>query len=176
MPSAFPLRAGRWRFFWKKNITVSNHFYCLACAFLQGSTLTLVVAESSLVMFLTIMLAPVLVIPESKRITFGQSTNSLTYFGQHRVRQRVKTQEVDRIRVGLLVDSEIVSSTRYGKTRVFINKTLSTETTYQQDLINRDLLSTSLIVGNCTTRSCTSVDTVSNHIFPLCRCPYREVR
>ena len=49
--------------------------------------------------------------------------------------------------VGILVDSEIVISTRYGKTRVFINKTLSTETVYQQDLINRDLLSTSLIVG-----------------------------
>jgi len=51
--------------------------------------------------------------------------------------------------VGLLVDSEIVLSTRYGKTRVFINKnlqnpyqrrplinkTLSTETSYQQGLI-----------------------------------------
>ncbi len=49
--------------------------------------------------------------------------------------------------VGILVDSEIVLSTRYGKTRVFINKTLSTETAYQQDLINRDLLSTRLIVG-----------------------------
>ena len=49
--------------------------------------------------------------------------------------------------IGLLVDSEIVSSTRYGKTRVFINKTLSTETVYQQEFINRDLLSTSLIVG-----------------------------
>ena len=49
--------------------------------------------------------------------------------------------------VGILVDSEIVLSTRYGKTRVFINKPISTETTYQQDLINRDLLSTSLIVG-----------------------------
>ncbi len=48
--------------------------------------------------------------------------------------------------VGLLVDREIVWSTRYGKTRVFINKTLSTETAHQQDLINRDLLSTSLIV------------------------------
>ena len=44
--------------------------------------------------------------------------------------------------VGLLVDSEIVLSTRYGKTRVFMNKTLSTETVYQPDLINRDLLST----------------------------------
>ena len=42
--------------------------------------------------------------------------------------------------IGLFVDSEIVLSTRYGKTRVFINKTLSTETVYQQDLINRDLL------------------------------------
>ncbi len=51
------------------------------------------------------------------------------------------------IRVGLLVDSEIVLSTRYGKTMVFINKTSSTETAYQQDLVNRDLLSTRLIVG-----------------------------
>ncbi len=49
--------------------------------------------------------------------------------------------------LGLFVDSEIVLSTSYGKTRVFINKTLSTETVYQQDLINRDLLSTRLIVG-----------------------------
>jgi hypothetical protein len=49
--------------------------------------------------------------------------------------------------IGLLVDSEIVLSTRYGKTMVFINETLSTETVYQQDLINRDILSTSLIVG-----------------------------
>ncbi len=49
--------------------------------------------------------------------------------------------------LGLLVDSEIVLSTRYGKDMVFINKTLSTETSYQQDLINRDLLSTRLIVG-----------------------------
>jgi hypothetical protein len=49
--------------------------------------------------------------------------------------------------IGLLVDSEIVLSTRYGKTMVFINKTFSTETAYQQDLINRDLLSTSLIFG-----------------------------
>ncbi len=54
--------------------------------------------------------------------------------------------------LGLLVYSEIVLSTRYGpsygKTMVFINNTLvSTETSYQQDLINRDLLSTSLIVG-----------------------------
>ena len=50
-------------------------------------------------------------------------------------------------RVGMFVDSEIVLSTSYGKTRVFINKTLSTETAYQQDLINRDLLSTRLIRG-----------------------------
>jgi hypothetical protein len=49
--------------------------------------------------------------------------------------------------LGILVDSEIVLSTRYGKTMVLINKTLSTETGYQQDLINRDLLSTRLIVG-----------------------------
>ncbi len=44
--------------------------------------------------------------------------------------------------VGLLIDSEIVFSTRHGKTRVFINKTLSTETAYQHAFINRDLLST----------------------------------
>jgi hypothetical protein len=43
----------------------------------------LVVAESSLVMFLVIMLAPVLPIPEPKRLTIGQSSNSLTYFSQH---------------------------------------------------------------------------------------------
>ncbi len=49
--------------------------------------------------------------------------------------------------LGLLVDSEIVLSTRNGKVMVFINKTLSTETSYQKDLINRDLLSTRLIVG-----------------------------
>jgi hypothetical protein len=49
--------------------------------------------------------------------------------------------------LGLLVDSEIVLSTRYGKDMVFINKTLSTETSYQQDHINRDLLSTRLIIG-----------------------------
>jgi hypothetical protein len=49
--------------------------------------------------------------------------------------------------IGLLVDSEIVLSTRYGKVMVFISKTLSTETSYQQDLINRDLLSTRLIEG-----------------------------
>jgi hypothetical protein len=36
------------------------------------------------------------------------------------------------IALGILVDSEIVLSTRYGKTRVFINK----------NLINRDRLST----------------------------------
>jgi len=35
-------------------------------------------------------------------------------------------------KVGILLDSEIVLSTRYGKTRVFINK----------NLINRDHLST----------------------------------
>ena len=56
---------------------------------------------------------------------------------------RKKTKDL----IGLFVDSEIVLSTSYGKTRVFINKTLSTETAYQQDLINRDLLSTRLIVG-----------------------------
>jgi hypothetical protein len=44
--------------------------------------------------------------------------------------------------------SRVPRTTRVKKrTMVFINKTLSTETTYQQDLINRDLLSTSLIVG-----------------------------
>jgi hypothetical protein len=43
---------------------------------------------------------------------------------------------------GLFVDSEIDLSTRNSNTRVFINKTLSTETAYQQDVINRDRLST----------------------------------
>jgi hypothetical protein len=52
-----------------------------------------------------------------------------------------------KVLLGLLVDSEIVLSTIHGKTMVLINKTLSTETGYQQDLINRDLLSTRLIVG-----------------------------
>ena len=37
--------------------------------------------------------------------------------------------------VELLVDSEIVLSSRYSKSRVFIRKTLSTMTTYQQDLL-----------------------------------------
>ncbi len=61
--------------------------------------------------------------------------------------QEVKTFPKRTYSIGFLVDGEIVLSTRYGKTRVFINKTLSTETDYQQDLINRDLLSTRLIVG-----------------------------
>jgi hypothetical protein len=38
-------------------------------------------------------------------------------------------------KLGLLVDREIVLSTRYSKSRVVINKTVSTETSYQQDLI-----------------------------------------
>ena len=42
------------------------------------------------------------------------------------------SEEVSDLVVGLLVDSEIVLSTRYGKTMVFINK----------NLINRDRLST----------------------------------
>ena len=52
--------------------------------------------------------------------------------------------------IGLLVDSDIDLSTRHGITRVLVNKTLSTfttETTYQQDVINRDRLSTWLTVG-----------------------------
>jgi len=49
--------------------------------------------------------------------------------------------------IGLLVDNEIDSSTRYSKASVFINKTLSTETAYQQDLITRGRLSTRLIFG-----------------------------
>jgi hypothetical protein len=64
----------------------------------------------------------------------------------HRLRS-VMTLVLALLELGLLVDSEIVLSTRYGKTMVFINKTISTETAYQQDLINRDLLSTRLIVG-----------------------------
>ena len=50
-------------------------------------------------------------------------------------------------KIGLLVDSEIVLSTRYGKTMVFINKPLSTETAYQQDLINTDSTETSYQQG-----------------------------
>jgi hypothetical protein len=57
--------------------------------------------------------------------------------------QTVSSEMVLLYVVGFLVDSEIVLSTRYGKTRVFINKTfhqqrplinktLSTETSYQQ--------------------------------------------
>jgi len=46
--------------------------------------------------------------------------------------------DVIYLEVRLLVDSDIVLSTRYGKVRVFINKTLSTETAYQQGLINRN--------------------------------------
>ncbi len=49
--------------------------------------------------------------------------------------------------VGILVDSEIDLSTRYGEARVFINKTLSTETCYRQDLINTDHLSTRFVVS-----------------------------
>jgi hypothetical protein len=37
--------------------------------------------------------------------------------------------------IGILVDNEIDLSTRNGKTRVFINKTLSKETSYHQDVI-----------------------------------------
>jgi hypothetical protein len=40
-----------------------------------------------------------------------------------------RTFKVDWDILGFLVDSEIVLPTRYGKVRVFINKTLSTETT-----------------------------------------------
>jgi hypothetical protein len=65
--------------------------------------------------------------------------------------------------IGILVDSEIVLSTRYGKTRVFVNKTLSTETAYQQDLINRDLLATRLIVGKVGPgMSCGKFNSTSN--------------
>ncbi len=68
--------------------------------------------------------------------------------------------------LGILVDSEIVLSTRYGKTMVFVNKTLSTETTYQQDLINRDLLSTSLIVGKVGSGMwCVKFKSTSNVFF-----------
>ncbi len=48
---------------------------------------------------------------------------------------------------------------------MFINKTLSTETAYQQDLINRDLLSTRLIVGKVgpgTTVWCDKFNSTSN--------------
>jgi hypothetical protein len=49
---------------------------------------------------------------------------------------------------------------------VFINKTLPTETSYQQDLINRDLLSTSLIVGEVGPGMwCDKFHSTSNVIF-----------
>ncbi len=67
-----------------------------------------------------------------------------------------------------LNNSEIVLSTRYGKTMVFINKTLSTETTYQRDLINRDLLSTSLIVSKVGSGMwCGKFNSTSNEFFFL---------
>jgi len=43
----------------------------------------LVVAKGLLSMLLAIMLAPVLPIPEPKRLTIRQSSNLLTYFAQH---------------------------------------------------------------------------------------------
>ena len=54
---------------------------------------------------------------------------------------------VTAVVLGILVDSQIDFSTRNGKAKVFMNKTLSIETTYQKDVINRDRLSTRLIVG-----------------------------
>ena len=62
---------------------------------------------------------------------------SLTYTGLVVELEHLKIET--RLTVGMFVDSEIVLSTSYGKTRVFINKTLSTETAYQQDLINRQV-------------------------------------
>ncbi len=51
--------------------------------------------------------------------------------------------------IGILVDSESVLSTRYGKTRGFINKNLINRDRFstRPSSVNRDLLSTSLIVG-----------------------------
>jgi hypothetical protein len=49
---------------------------------------------------------------------------------------------------------------------VLINKTLSTETAYQQDLINRDLLSISLIVDKVGPGMwCGKFNSTSNVIF-----------
>ena len=45
-------------------------------------------------------------------------------FHQDTKRRETGEENVTVGGVGLLVDSEIVLSTRYGKTRVFINKTL----------------------------------------------------
>jgi hypothetical protein len=51
--------------------------------------------------------------------------------------------------IGILVDSEIDLSTRYGKDRVFINKALSTETAYQhlKTLSTETTYQQGLIVG-----------------------------
>ncbi len=85
---------------------------------------------------------PVVVTPSVRRCSETSTLpEPFPSFADDRLRRGLQT------RVRILVDSEIVLSTRYGKTRVFINKTLSTQTAYQQDLINRDLLSTRLIVG-----------------------------
>ncbi len=75
--------------------------------------------------------------------------------------------EVLKLRnIGFPVDSKMVLSTRYGKTMVFINKTLSTETTYQQGRINSDLLSTSLIVGKVGPGMwCDKFNSTSNVIY-----------
>jgi hypothetical protein len=63
------------------------------------------------------------------------------------------SSDVSCDQIGILVDSEHDLSTRNGKTRVFINKTLSKETVYQQDVINRNRLSTRLIVGKLVTKT-----------------------
>jgi hypothetical protein len=53
---------------------------------------------------------------------------------------------------------------------VFINKTLSTETVYQQDLINRDLLSKRLIVGKVGSSTwCGKFNSTSNVL--VCETP-----
>ena len=74
-------------------------------------------------------------------------TVSLRECRPHRPRREVEILGRSSSTLGLLVVSEIDSSIRNGNTRWFINKTLSTETTYQQDVINRDRLSTWLMVG-----------------------------
>ncbi len=71
--------------------------------------------------------------------------------------------------LGIFVDSEIYLSTRNGNTRVFINKTSSTETTYQQDVINRDHLSPWLIVGKIGQgMRCYKCRITSNHSVFVC--------
>jgi len=69
--------------------------------------------------------------------------------------------------LGILVDSEIVLSTLYGKTRVFINKTLSTGPLINKTLSTETSYQQFFIVGNlgsgmrcCKFNSTSNVSTV----------------